>query len=121
MHLKISKFVSLHQKYLKQKVKDHIYKWVDWTKKKILQSVHGGLQYNAAKLFISINGYNTYKLLAAKIYLAPMTVIGNKLAEHIEYGKWTTDWTNQESSCDYRQRQKIIPSSNVSRLAMEPI
>jgi len=55
----MSKFVSLHQKYLKQKVKDHIYKWVDWKKQKILQSVHGGLQYNAAKLFILINRYNT--------------------------------------------------------------
>jgi len=74
----MSKFVSLHQKHLKQKVKDHIYKWVDWTKQKILQSVHGGLQYNAANLFILIKRYN--KLLAAKIYFAQMRVIGNMLS-----------------------------------------
>jgi len=49
-----------------------------------------------------------------------MTVIGNmvKLEKHIKYGKWTTDWTNQESSRDYRHGQEIIPFPEVSRLAM---
>jgi len=80
LHLKISKFVSLHQKHLKQKLK--IIFTNEWNEQNRKSFNLNMVVFNKMQPTCSFQSTGTTltKLLPVKIYFAQMTIIGTMLS-----------------------------------------